>query len=200
MSDLMITGVVDGSLSGGLPKAIQLFAVNDIADLSVYGVGSANNGNGGGAVEFTFPPVALAAGETIYIASEPDAFTDFFGFAPDYTAGVAIINGDDAIEVFENGVAVDVFGDINTDGTGEVWEYQDGWASRDPAVGPNPVFDPATWTFSGTNALDGVTTNATAPNPFPVPNAPTPVADIVINEYRVSNPNPDAETSNLVEL
>ena len=32
MSDLMITGVVDGSLSGGLPKAIQLFAVNDIAD------------------------------------------------------------------------------------------------------------------------------------------------------------------------
>ncbi len=83
MSDLIITGVIDGDLSGGLPKAIQLTAVNDIADLSVYGVGSANNGNGGGVIELTFPPIALAAGTTIYISDESDSFTAFFGFAPD---------------------------------------------------------------------------------------------------------------------
>lgn len=200
MSDLMITGVIDGGLSGGLPKAIQLIAVNDIADLSIYGVGSANNGGGSDGEEFTFPPVSLAAGETIYIASEPDAFTAFFGFAPDYTGQVASINGDDAIELFENDMVVDLFGDINVDGTGEVWEYMDGWASRDPSVGPNPVFDPATWTFSGPNALDGVTSNATAPNPFPVPDGGTTDPQIAINEYRISSSGASDDTSNFVEL
>lgn len=203
MTDLMITGVIDAGLTGGLPKAIQLFAVNDIADLSVYGVGSANNGNGGGEIEFTLPNVALAAGSTIYVASDTDSFTDFFGFAPDYTADVAIINGDDAIELFESNVAVDVFGDINTDGTGEVWEYMDGWASRAPAIGPNPVFDPADWTFSGTNALDGVANNASAPNPFPTFGDPVdPGTDpaIAINEFRISSPGASNDTSSFVEL
>ena len=38
--DLVITGVVDGPLSGGLPKAIELCALSDIPDLSAYGIGS----------------------------------------------------------------------------------------------------------------------------------------------------------------
>ncbi|MDH3806848.1 MAG: hypothetical protein OEU90_15455, partial [Gammaproteobacteria bacterium] len=41
-SDLVITGVVDGPLSGGVPKAIELCVLNDVADLSAYGIGSAN--------------------------------------------------------------------------------------------------------------------------------------------------------------
>ena len=43
---LIITGVYDGPLSGGTPKGIELFATADIADLSIYAVGSANNGGG----------------------------------------------------------------------------------------------------------------------------------------------------------
>ena len=42
-SNLVITGVVDGPLSGGLPKAIELCVLSDITDLSSYGIGSANN-------------------------------------------------------------------------------------------------------------------------------------------------------------
>src|SRR6056297_963460 len=72
--DLMITGVVDGDLSGGLPKAIELYVVNDITDLSAYGVGSANNGTGSDDEEFTFPAVAATAGDFIYIASEATEF------------------------------------------------------------------------------------------------------------------------------
>ncbi|PJI84336.1 hypothetical protein BC777_3878 [Yoonia maricola] len=200
MSDLMITGVIDGSLSGGLPKAIQLTAVSDIADLSVYGIGAANNGGGTDGEEFTFPAVALAAGTTIYIASETDSFEAFFGFAPDYTSSAANINGDDAIELFLNGAVVDLFGDIDTDGTGEVWEYMDGWASRAVDAGPDPIFDPADWTFSGPNALDNVTDNASAPNPFPVPGAPEPQVSVAINEFRISSPGDDDDTSNFVEL
>ena len=42
--DMVISGVVDGPLTGGIPKAIELYVVNPIPDLSIYGVGSANNG------------------------------------------------------------------------------------------------------------------------------------------------------------
>ena len=55
---------------------------------------------------------------------------NYFGFAPDYTDGAANINGDDAIELFKNAAVIDVFGDINVDGTGQPWEYKDGWAYR----------------------------------------------------------------------
>jgi hypothetical protein len=51
--DLVITGVVDGPLQGGTPKAIEICALTDIADLSNYGIGSANNGGGSGGEEFT---------------------------------------------------------------------------------------------------------------------------------------------------
>jgi predicted extracellular nuclease len=168
-TSLLITGVIDGPLTGGVPKAIEFYVINDIADLSTYGFGSANNGGGSDGEEFTFPAVAATAGTFIYVASETIGFTDFFGFAPDYTSSAASINGDDAIELFENGVVVDVFGDINVDGTGEPWEYMDGWAYRVDGTGPDgDTFVLANWTFSGPNALDGETTNATAATPFPI--------------------------------
>lgn len=190
--------MIDGGLSGGLPKAIQLFAINNIVDLSVYGVGSANNGGGSDGEEFTFPAISVAAGTTLYLASEDRGFTSYFGFAPNYVSSAANVNGDDAIELFENGSLVDVFGDINVDGSGEVWEYMDGWAWRNPESGPSPTFDPAAWSFSGANALDGVLTNATAPSPFP--GVDTPIPDISINEYRISSSGASDDTSNFVEL
>ena len=165
---LVITGVVDGPLSGGVPKAVELCAVMDIADLSEYGLGSANNGGGSDDEEFTFPAVAVSQGDFIYVASEEIGFTDFFGFAPDYISSAANINGDDAIELFHLGMVVDLFGDIDVDGTGEPWEYLDGWTYRVDNTPDSPVFELANWTFSGPNALDGETSNDTAVTPFPI--------------------------------
>ncbi len=168
-ADLIITGVIDGPLPGGLPKAVELYAVTDIADLSSYGIGSANNGDGSDGEEFTLSGSATA-GDYIYIATESTEFNNFFGFAPDLTSGTAVnVNGDDAIELFESGVVVDVFGDIDTDGTGEPWEYLDGWAYRVDETGPDgSTFNISNWTFSGINALDGATSNATATSAFPI--------------------------------
>jgi endonuclease/exonuclease/phosphatase family metal-dependent hydrolase len=167
--DLKITGVVDADLTGGLPKAVEFYVINDIADLSVYGFGSANNGGGSDGEEFTFPNVLATAGQFIYVASEATSFSTYFGFAPDYTSGAANINGDDAIELFKDGIVVDVFGEINVDGTGQPWEYLDGWAYRNNGTGPDgTTFIPSNWTFSGPNALDGAATNASAATPFPV--------------------------------
>jgi len=167
--DLIITGVIDGPLSGGIPKAVEIYVVADIADLSTCGLGSANNGGGSDGEEFTFPVVAASVGDFIYVATEATAFTSFFGFAPDYTDSAASINGDDAIELFCAANVIDVFGDINVDGSGQPWEYLDGWTYRVDNTGPDgPVFTLSNWTFSGPNALDGETTNGTAGTPFPL--------------------------------
>jgi hypothetical protein len=166
---MVITGVVDGPLSGGTPKAVELYVISDIADLSVFGLGSANNGGGSDGQEFTFDAVSALEGQFIYVASEDINFLVFFGFAPDYVSSAANINGDDAIELFENGNVIDTFGDINTDGTDQPWEYMDGWASRIGATGPDGVgFVLGNWSFSGINALDGETTNGAAAIPFPL--------------------------------
>ncbi|MCF6296236.1 MAG: hypothetical protein L3J25_11190, partial [Flavobacteriaceae bacterium] len=167
--DLIITGAYDGPLTGGTPKGVELYVVNDIADLSIYGIGSANNGGGTDGEEFTFPADVVTAGTYIYVASEIPNFTTFFGFAPDYTTGAMGINGDDAVELFMNASVIDVFGDINVDGNGTPWEYLDGWAYRVDGTGPDgSTFVLANWTFSGPNALDGETTNAGAATPFPI--------------------------------
>ena len=167
-SDLVISGVIDGPLTGGIPKAVELYVVNDIADLSVYGIGTANNGGGTDGVEFTLLADSASAGSDIYVASEIDGFTTFFGSAPDYDSSAMGINGDDAIELFQNDAVVDTFGAIDVDGSGETWEYTDGWAYRkDGETANSGTFDAANWTFSGTDALDGEGTNTAAATAFP---------------------------------
>jgi hypothetical protein len=167
--DLLITGVVDGPLTGGIPKAVELFATADIPDLSIFGIGAANNGGGTDGEEFTLSGSATA-GEFLYVSVDAISFTDFFGFAPTFTDGTAPnINGDDAIELFQNGLVIDVFGDINVDGTGTAWDYLDGWVYRVDGTGPDgSTFVLANWSYSGIDALDGELTNGTATNPFPI--------------------------------
>ncbi|EBA10599.1 ExeM/NucH family extracellular endonuclease [Roseobacter sp. CCS2] len=191
---LIITGVLDGPLTGGLPKAVEIFVTADIADLSVYGVGSANNGGGSDGEEFTFPSVAAEAGTYIYISSEVPGFTEFMGFTPDYTAGALSVNGDDAIEVFQNGAVIDRFGDINVDGTGQPWEYLDGWAARNPGAVASPDFDITQWSFSGPNAFDNQASNATAATPFPTASFDDVVATptFVINEVDADQDGTDS--------
>ncbi len=183
----LITAVFDGPRPGGLPKGVELFITEDIADLSVYGIGSANNGNPSSGVEFTFPSIAVSAGDYLYVASEAPEFENFFGFAPDFTTGAMSINGDDAIELFENGGLIDVFGEVGVDGTGQAWEYTDGWAYRLSGTTASATFFVNDWFFSGPNALDGEDNNAAAVDPVPVGtfanNGEAPVANnIIINE------------------
>ncbi|MBT8231541.1 MAG: hypothetical protein KJN84_02860, partial [Bacteroidia bacterium] len=163
---LHIAGVFDGPLTGGVPKGAQVCAHADIADLSIYGLGFANNGGGSDGIEFTFPAISVTAGECFTVATETTNFTSFFGCAPDFIDTDAAINGDDAVELFCSGIVEDLFGDINTDGTGQPWEYLDSWTAATDAMA-EPVFNIANWSFGGPNAWDGETSNATAAVPYP---------------------------------
>lgn len=165
---MVITGVIDAHPSNAGAKALEVQVLEDIPDLSIFGFGSANNGDGSDGVEFTFPSVSAMTGDCIYVADDSLLFRDFFGFDADYIDGRAIsVNGDDAIELFENSEVIDVFGDINVDGNGTPWEYLDGWAYRKSGTGPDgSTFVLNNWTFSGPNALDNVANNASSSVPF----------------------------------
>jgi hypothetical protein len=121
-SCVVLTGAVDGPLSGGTPKAIELFAACDVYDLSAYGLGLANNGGGSDGQEYTFPSDAVAAGTFFYVSYPSDTtnFEAFFGFAPAYAGtSAANLNGDDAVELYLDGQVVDRLGDATYAGTPE---------------------------------------------------------------------------------
>lgn len=94
---------------------------------------------------------ALRFGNDLRLATDATSFASFFGFNSEYITGdggtaAANVNGDDAIELFENRTVVDLFGDINTNGTGQPWEYMDGWAYRNDNTGPDgSTFVTANW-------------------------------------------------------
>ncbi len=190
--NLYIGGVIDATLTGGVPKGVQICASANVADISIYGLGSANNGGGTDGEEFTFPAGSLDAGQCIWVASEATNFTTWFGFAPCFTSGAMGINGDDAIELFCNGAVTDLFGDPGTDGNGECWEYLDGWGVNNTGAANGGTFDCADWTFSGPNALDGQSSNAGAgvngyPSPAQTCPMPLPITLSAFNAKKVGN-------------
>ena len=105
--------------------------------------------------------------------------------------------GDDAIELFRGGDVVDVFGTVGMSGTGQPWEYTDGWAYRVDGTGQDgAAFTPDNWSFSGPNALDNETSNATAAVPFPIgtyaEDETPPPTSVIINGVDADTPGTDA--------
>jgi plastocyanin len=178
----VITAVFDGPLPGGTPKGVEIYTISDINDPGLLGIASVNNGTGSsGTPEYTLPEGdPIPAGTYIYLSQEESNFTDFFGFAPDYVdEGSMSINGDDAVELYFDGVVIDVFGDVDMDGSMTDWEYMDGWASRNPGSGPDGnTFVLDNWGFSGVGALDGASDNASADTPVPLKTYGTPTPDV----------------------
>lgn len=177
-SDMIITGVFDGPLTGGTPKFVELYVINDIADMSIYGVSSANNGTGSTAPnpEYNFPAISASAGDHITIAADSANFFAYFGFYPTFVHGtMPNVNGDDAMELFKDTVVVDVYGVQSVDGTGQAWEYLDGWAYRNNGSDVNNnVFALGGWTLSGLNATDGCTGNSSCSSVYPMGTFTTP--------------------------
>ena len=65
--DLILQGITDFDVpsAGNDGKAIHVLAINDIENLSIYGLGVANNGGGTDGQEYTFPAVSVSAGDNI---------------------------------------------------------------------------------------------------------------------------------------
>lgn len=193
--NLYIEGVIDGPLSGGTPKAIQLCANAAIADLSIYGIETANNGAAAGGEEFTFPADPLSSGDCVWVTGTFSQFNTFFGFDACYEDNAVDGNGDDVYLLYCSGSISDSYGPAGTDGTGQTWEYLDGWANANDMV-PNPTFNDTEWTYSGTNALDGETTNAGATTPYPNVNVNCVVGipEITVDDISMAEGNSGTQT------
>ena len=193
---LALQGIIDFTVpeAGSSGKALHVVAVADIADLSVFGAGTANNGGGTDGIEFTFPAMSLNAGESLLIVRDAAAMTNYFstcfgsfdhvvenGSWPDH-------NGDDAIELFENGLVIETFGDINVDGTGEAWEYTDSWAFKEAG----------TWTYGTVDCTDGTTTIFDASCVYPVCALPSGCTDPFYVEFDMMAEVDDGSCATLV--
>lgn len=168
-NSLIISAVYDATPSGSHPKGVEVFVINDIQDLSIYGLGAANNGGGTDGQEYTFPAISVSAGTYINVTTSMTVFQTWFGVSADYQSGNMSINGDDAIELFKNGVVIDLFGDQGTDGTGENWEYANGWAKRNDLSQPNnAIFSDLNWSYGLNVYTAGQLENSDSPNPLQI--------------------------------
>ncbi len=171
-SKLKLRGVIHSSEI----KAIELYVLEDLSSVEfrTYSIGSANNGNGSDGQEFTLQAFRTLAGSCIYVTDDTIRFKQFFGPIDNLLLIQdeeleADFNGDDAIELFLNCKVVDTYGLAEVDGTGEPWEYSNGWARiMDGPISRNPSnFNPDLWTFSGTQGLDAETNDASS-TPYPM--------------------------------
>ncbi len=151
---VILTGIMDGDGSGGVPKAVELY-VDGTVDLSAYtivrysnGGTTASNSSLSGTYSDRF--VYLVAGSSL------ESFQLTFGTAGDFSdplvTGNISGNGNDLFELQTGGVAVD-----QTGGTFGVDEnlYLDGYLYRMDNTGPTPAFHLSEWT-GGNGLLDGL--------------------------------------------
>lgn len=158
-------------------RFIELFNAGsekvDFNSLTFYLSRQSNGGTSWGDVKLTG---IVGAGETYVIGGS--AFETLYGFSPDLVTGILIGNGDDAYCVFRDGdhntgVLHDIYGAIDTDGTGEPWEYEDSRAVRVETVTvPNTIWTADEWVIMSAGIADcdpgthhGSTTNDTVPEP-----------------------------------
>ena len=113
-----------------------MFANQNISDLSLYGIGVANNGGGTDGQEYTFPSIGVSSGQHILLSRDTTAMQTYLGscynqFDIVLLANTSITqNGDDAVELFYNGLVIETFGDVDVDGTGQSREYKDSGPTR----------------------------------------------------------------------
>ena len=146
---LFISEVTDPSddYSG---RFIELFNAGsgavDFTTSAFYLSRQSNGGTSWGDVQLTG---TVAAGETYVIGGS--SFAALYGFAPDLETGILIGNGDDAYCIFHGGdhmagILHDIFGVIDIDGTGELWEYEDSRAVRvENIMVPNTTWTAGEW-------------------------------------------------------
>ena len=176
---MLITEIVDATLSGGLPKFVELTNHSAASvDLSGFSLGVYSNGN---TTLLNSVSTALsgtiAAGDSFVLSFEASdsagvgRFFDVYGVDPDDFGFSPSINGNDAIVLFlsdggggggaatgdgTDATIVDIYGVIGQDGLGEAWEYTNGYASRkSTSVTASTTFAAGDWDFSGPEALAG---------------------------------------------
>ncbi|RYM34626.1 T9SS type A sorting domain-containing protein [Brumimicrobium glaciale] len=162
----IITMILDGDCTGGTPKVLEIYAQGTV-DFSNYTLEKQGNGNPW-ADAFDLTPLGTITDDFVYLYATNTTATNFSTEFPNVTNSYEVtgsamnFNGDDGVRIIETTTSnvIDTYGVELIDGTGEIWEYKDGYAKRMDYTGPDGVFVPGNWTFAngGVDGLCGTTT------------------------------------------
>ena len=170
---LIISEVVDGDLSGGNPKFVEITNTGPNSyTFTNGGVILQSNAATDLDIDVDLTGVTIPALSSYVIQSSANdginQFETAYGFSADLYTGAFFSNGDDryilAADDNTPGVGgtatladlIDIHGEIDVDGTGRPWEYTDSYAYRLPQynTGNGGSFVLAEWVHGGVGALD----------------------------------------------
>jgi len=123
--DIFISEVADPSddFNG---RFVELFNPTDAAiDLSLRTLYLVRQANGGSTAEIQLTGT-IAAGDAYVIATNNTNFNSLYGFDADLEFGSLTGNGDDGYFLYDGGgyatgILLDIYGEIDVDGTGTTW-------------------------------------------------------------------------------
>lgn len=168
----VLTAVVDGPCTGGLPKFCEIFAKGTV-DFTQFTVENQTNAGTTWGSGLDLSPLGTRTNVFVYVL-----YTGSLAYAtpefPSITAansiegGVLNLNGDDRIRIINTStsVVIDQFGVTDVDGTGMTWEWLDTYAKRNNGTGPDGAFVEANWTIAPINSLDNTGSCVNSSNPI----------------------------------
>jgi hypothetical protein len=146
LASVIISEVVDGTLTGGLPKFVEITNLSTV-DTVTFGVNDTiklyANGSATATQTYSLNGVSLSPSQSYVIANDgggttlpPAAWIQAYGIfnLPNAYGNPTFINGNDALTIERNGTIIDSFGAVGVDGTGTAWEYTDSFARRKPGI------------------------------------------------------------------
>ncbi|SHE81566.1 Por secretion system C-terminal sorting domain-containing protein [Psychroflexus salarius] len=154
----IITMISDGDCSGGNPKVVEIYADGTV-DFSNYSLEIQTNANTTWGNTLNLGGLGVITDDFVYIHKDDASFATEYPSATNVlatTSSAVNFNGDDRIRIIEDASSnvIDQYGAEATDGSGEAWEYKDGYAKRSNGTGPDAGFFAGNWTFFN-EALDG---------------------------------------------
>ncbi|MCA9295203.1 MAG: hypothetical protein KC983_01775 [Phycisphaerales bacterium] len=155
-ADVIVTGIMDGDLTGGTPKVIELY-INGTEDLANYTLERSSNGGVFGT------STALSGVYTdafVYLVGTGDSLANFqamfgtFGdFANTFVTGTVNGNGDDGFRIVDAGL--NVVDQVWTEDTTDA--YLDSYMYRIDGTGPDGGWNASNWLIPGNSVLDTLT-------------------------------------------
>jgi hypothetical protein len=160
---LIIAEIADPNVSGATPKFVKLYNGRNTTidfDSETFFLSKQANGSTNPTAWFDLQLTgSILPGQTFVITDDATDFSNAYGSAANMANGNINGNGDDTYYIYEggdhtSGTLIDIYGEINQDGTGEAWEYTDSRVVRIPNSSPNTIWVASEWvkTASPTNA------------------------------------------------
>jgi hypothetical protein len=156
----VITALVDGPCTGGIPKVLEIYA-NGTVDFTLFTLENQTNAN----TTWTSPQSLSALGtrtnQFVYVIMTNNTLSLATSEFPGIVAGNSIesntmnLNGDDKVRIINTAtsVVIDQFG-TGGDGTGLTWEWLDTYVKRKNGTVPTGTYVESDWAFAPINSLD----------------------------------------------